>query len=249
LFAFVYFINKEETHLFFFAFTVNIFYCFFILIVFFMPKSTVVPAVAAVAPLEEIIPAGKGSLLSRAKQCMLSPFQSIAIELQIVKSRPIEHLQRFVGIFYVLLSSFMVWKAIMVLANTPSPVVVVLSGSMEPAFQRGDILFLTHLSPPVAGDVIVFQLEGRNIPIVHRILSIHRNETGSFILTKGDNNHVDDRGLYPEGQDWLSDKEILGKASGFLPYVGMFTIWLNDYPLAKYSLLTGTITMMLMGYS
>jgi signal peptidase len=30
----------------------------------------------------------------------------------------------------------------MVMTHSESPVVVVLSGSMEPAFQRGDILFL-----------------------------------------------------------------------------------------------------------
>ena len=32
----------------------------------------------------------------------------------------------------------------MVVTGSESPVVVVLSGSMEPAFQRGDLLFLTN---------------------------------------------------------------------------------------------------------
>merc|ERR1711957_623844 len=88
------------------------------------------------------------------------------------------------------------------------------------------------------GDVVVFQIEGREIPIVHRILNSHRNKAGTYnMLTKGDNNTVDDRGLYAHRQLFLSRKEIMGRAQGFLPYVGMLTIWLNDYPWLKYTLI------------
>ena len=42
-----------------------------------------------------------------------------------------------------------------------SPIVVVLSGSMEPAYYRGDLLFLTHYDEPVVpGDVVVYELKG-----------------------------------------------------------------------------------------
>ena len=43
----------------------------------------------------------------------------------------------------------------MVLTGSESPIVVVLSGSMEPAFHRGDLLFLTHYedSPIRVGDI------------------------------------------------------------------------------------------------
>lgn len=40
-------------------------------------------------------------------------------------------------------SALMVWKILMVITMCESPVVVVLSGSMEPAYHRGDILFLS----------------------------------------------------------------------------------------------------------
>ena len=56
-------------------------------------------------------------------------------------------------------------------------------------------------------------------------------------LTKGDNNEVDDRGLYKEDQNWLEKKDVVGRARGFLPYVGMVTIVMNDYPKFKYALL------------
>lgn len=60
------------------------------------------------------------------------------------------------------------------------------------------------------------------------------NGTVKF-LTKGDNNSVDDRGLYAPGQLWLTKKDVVGRARGFLPYVGMVTIYMNEYPKLKVS--------------
>jgi signal peptidase len=49
------------------------------------------------------------------------------------------------------------------------------SGSMEPAFYRGDLLFLTN--PPheryKTGDITVYKVPGAEIPIVHRVLETH----------------------------------------------------------------------------
>lgn len=46
---------------------------------------------------------------------------------------------------------------------------------MEPAFHRGDLLFLTNrVEDPIrVGEIVVFRIEGREIPIVHRVLKIH----------------------------------------------------------------------------
>lgn len=46
---------------------------------------------------------------------------------------------------------------------------------MEPAFFRGDLLFLTnHQEEPIrVGEIVVFKVEGREIPIVHRVLRVH----------------------------------------------------------------------------
>ena len=135
----------------------------------------------------------------------------------------------------------MIWKGLMVVTKCESPVVVVLSGSMEPTFQRGDILFLNNVNPEVqVGDVVVFKIKDRDIPIIHRILKVHQdNTTGKVeLLTKGDNNRVDDRsGVYARGQLWLNRDDIVGKAVGSLRYVGMVTIVLNDYPKLKYAVL------------
>ncbi len=46
---------------------------------------------------------------------------------------------------------------------------------MEPAFYRGDILFLVN--PPNTryenGDITVYKIPGQDIPIVHRVLETH----------------------------------------------------------------------------
>jgi signal peptidase I len=46
---------------------------------------------------------------------------------------------------------------------------------MEPAFYRGDLLLLTNYreEPIRAGDIVVFRIEGRDIPIVHRVIKVH----------------------------------------------------------------------------
>ncbi|KAM9040946.1 signal peptidase complex catalytic subunit SEC11A-like [Megaptera novaeangliae] len=138
-------------------------------------------------------------------------------------------------------SALMIWKGLMVVTGSESPIVVVLSGSMEPAFHRGDLLFLTNYpeEPVRVGEIVVFKVEGRDIPIVHRVIKLHEKSDGTVkFLTKGDNNSVDDRGLYAPGQLWLTKKDIVGRARGFLPYVGMITILMNEYPNFKYLILS-----------
>ncbi len=46
---------------------------------------------------------------------------------------------------------------------------------MEPAFYRGDLLFLGNdVKEPIrAGEIVVFSIEGREIPIVHRVIKVH----------------------------------------------------------------------------
>ncbi|KAJ3152184.1 Signal peptidase complex catalytic subunit S11C [Geranomyces variabilis] len=132
-------------------------------------------------------------------------------------------------------SALMIWKGLSVVTNSESPIVVVLSESMEPAFARGDLLFLTLPSTPVTiGDICVFKLQDKPIPIVHRVLEIHAAQNGSqYMLTKGDNNPTDDRALYNRGQMWIRQEDVVGKVQGILPHVGLGTILLNEHPQVK----------------
>nr|XP_023444394.2 signal peptidase complex catalytic subunit SEC11A-like [Dasypus novemcinctus] len=137
-------------------------------------------------------------------------------------------------------SALMIWKGLMVITGSEGPIVVAFSGSMEPAFHRGEFLFLTsQVEDPIrVGEIVSFRLEGREIPIVHQFLKIHEKQNGhSKFSTKGDNNGVDDRGLYKQGQHWLEKKDIVGRARGFVPYIGIVMILMNDHPKFKYVVL------------
>jgi len=57
---------------------------------------------------------------------------------------------------------------------------------MEPAFFRGDLLLLTNYpeEPIRTGDIVVFRIEGRDIPIVHRVLKVHEKYLNFFLKQK-----------------------------------------------------------------
>ena len=147
----------------------------------------------------------------------------------------------------IVVSAVMIWKSAMVLSFCKSPIVVVLSGSMEPSFYRGDILIVTNLNEPyVTGDIVVYQMS-HDIPIVHRLITVQEIEKDgeAYLLTKGDNNHIDDRGLYDDDYLYLNKKHILGKIRAQIPYIGIFTIIMNDYPYVKYVVIGGMLIMVL----
>ena len=208
----------------------------------------------------------------------------------------------------IVTSALMIWKSLCLYTHSESPVVVVLSGSMEPAFKRGDILFLSLNKKKGSrknsteneeydeertrvGEIIVFSIDGRDIPIVHRVIKSHFHPSSSYyaaaaaaekdkdkdedvatrrgggggggssssssdrsddsggnesvssssfkheMLTKGDNNYMDDIGLYAPGQKWLNEKHVMGRTVGYLPHVGKATILMNDHPMIKYGLI------------
>jgi signal peptidase I len=123
----------------------------------------------------------------------------------------------------IVCTAYSLWKGLGVFTDSPSPIVVVLSGSMEPIFHRGDLLILSHRKPAVdVGDVVVYNVKGRDIPIVHRVISQHWTTRDGvekqFLLTKGDNNPTDDIELYPRGQIYLDrHEEIIGLVYGYGP--------------------------------
>ncbi|BEI86555.1 hypothetical protein CcaverHIS002_0608420 [Cutaneotrichosporon cavernicola] len=157
---------------------------------------------------------------------------------------------QLLNLLNVVASGLMMWKALCLVTNSESPIVVVLSGSMEPAFYRGDILFLTNPAntPFDIGDITVYKVPGdpNGTPIVHRVIESHLSPNGSqMLLTKGDNNGADDVALY-RGPEWLDADLVVGKVQGFLPYVGYVTIAMNDFPQLKVALLGGVAIFLLL---
>lgn len=146
-------------------------------------------------------------------------------------------LTRFLNLCFALASAFMFWKGLSIVTDSHSPIVVVLSGSMEPAFQRGDILFLWNRnSLNKVGDVVVYEVEGKDIPIVHRVLREHVDEASGkqLLLTKGDNNAGNDIPLYAKRKIYLNkEKDIVGTVKGYIPQLGYVTIWISENMYAK----------------
>ncbi|CAI7580188.1 unnamed protein product [Penicillium palitans] len=164
----------------------------------------------------------------------------------------------------VLSTAFMLWKGLSVVSASSSPIVVVLSGSMEPAFQRGDLLFLWNRGTRAEiGEVLVYNVRGKSIPIVHRVvrtfpevepvgakkvkeITVDTTPDTHMLLTKGDNNSADDTELYAEGQDYLDRAEdIVGSVRGYIPMVGYVTIMLSEHPWLK-TVMLGLMGLMVM---
>lgn len=156
-----------------------------------------------------------------------------------------------VGLGMLLSGALITYKMLMLASNSESPIVVVLSGSMEPGVHRGDLLVLTNYEKRqrlVSGDIVVYKLKDRNIPIVHRLIKVHEDDNLDIdVLSKGDNNIPDDRELYGHGRKWLQRDMIVGRAFAFLPYAGMLTILMNDYPALRYGLLLSLSLLALIG--
>jgi len=132
--------------------------------------------------------------------------------------------------------AFIIYFVMQFSLNTKTPMVVVVSGSMEPNLHKGDLLFLRGKDPASIkngsiegkeGDIIVFDAYGipgwhnpPSEPIVHRVIS-KRYDNGWFFLTKGDANPRHDSAEVP-------DTKILGVVVGRIPYIGWIKILLTD---------------------
>lgn len=95
---------------------------------------------------------------------------------------------------------------------------VVLTGSMQPAIPQGSVTFTKHQISYKKGNVISFKLG--NIIVTHRIVNV--NKDNSFV-TKGDANNASDSGP-------VLKNNILGKEIVFIPYLGLFLLFLKTIP-------------------
>lgn len=124
-------------------------------------------------------------------------------------------------------SPFLVYWILQMTLNTSSPMTVVISGSMEPTYHKGDLLFLYGEDPAniEVNDVIVFQSKYSSEPVVHRVIDKRYNGEYQFI-TKGDANTFNDSSFLYDG--WLSEDKIIGKVVGWVPFIGWVKIILTE---------------------
>lgn len=90
---------------------------------------------------------------------------------------------------------------------------VVLSGSMEPVYPVGSLLYVRPVTAETIeqGDVITYRLQGGDTVVTHRVVEINAEE-GTFI-TKGDANDTED--MVP-----VASSALAGEPVFHLPYVG-----------------------------
>lgn len=152
--------------------------------------------------------------------------------------KPIPHKKVIIAVVMICVAffgSFLVYFILQVSLNTESPIVVVISGSMEPTIHEGDLLFVMGVDPENIkngtavdkdGDVIVFDARGLwfgapQEPIVHRVIDKYQIGDTWYFRTKGDANSLPDAAPVPEDN-------ILGVVVGGIPYIGWVKIFLTE---------------------
>jgi len=113
---------------------------------------------------------------------------------------------------------------ILVLGFKLITLMVVVSDSMKPEFERGDMILTQSINTfPEPGDIITFHVEDKLISVSHRVVRV--SEKG-IIRTKGDNNpYIDDFKT--------TQKDVIAKAITFnehpLVIKGFGAFFITDY--------------------
>lgn len=100
--------------------------------------------------------------------------------------------------------------------------VVVLSGSMEPTYHVGSVIYYKHaaFSDIEVGDSITFRA-GENALVTHRVTQ--KGELSGTFTTKGDANETED-------PNPVAYEEVMGKVWDIsIPYAGYFVTYSKDF--------------------
>lgn len=118
-------------------------------------------------------------------------------------------------------------------------VYVVLSGSMEPAYKTGGIIYLDDVDVNTleVGDVITYQVSNDTM-VTHRIVDVVQEDGQTKYRTKGDANDVEDGSLVPQSQ-------VVGSPVFTIPYLGYLVKFIQS-PAGKYVAISFGAAMLLM---
>ena len=121
-------------------------------------------------------------------------------------------------------------------------VFTVLSGSMEPTYHVGSLIYVKDVNPfeLEAGDVITFMLDEDTVA-THRIVEVVPDEEDSSVIrfrTKGDANDAVDGSL-------VHYKNVLGSPIFTIPKLGYVANYLQNPPGTYVAISTGAILLLL----
>lgn len=97
---------------------------------------------------------------------------------------------------------------------------VIISGSMIPEIQIGDVVLVKETENVHVGDIIAFRRDSS--VIVHRIVKEMNIKGNVMYQTKGDNNNIEDAEL-------VDVSTIEGVCTGKIPYIGKVLMWLYNH--------------------
>ncbi len=119
-------------------------------------------------------------------------------------------------IIIILIIKFLLLPGLGYVLGVQEPAVAVMSESMVPILNQGDLVIL-HSSKNISiGDIIVFDnLQGKYI--VHRVISLDP------LQTKGDAN-PDQLGFERD----INKSQVIGKVWFKIPYLGFPKVWFNS---------------------
>lgn len=88
------------------------------------------------------------------------------------------HLMTALGAVSSISHVLMSWKALCLVTQTSHPVHVIVSDSMEPSLQRGDIIIISNRDPVIhVGDIAVVWFEDALLPMTHRVTEVFWERT------------------------------------------------------------------------
>ena len=125
-------------------------------------------------------------------------------------------------VFILIVSALGITSFILpLLLGTPSPFVVVMSGSMEPSLRPGDLLVVEGYRSrrPVVGDVVVYRSRRYGRVVVHRVVSVDDSRGDIILFTRGDAVEYADRELVEMG-------DVLGSVRWRVGWLGLPSYYL-----------------------
>jgi len=121
-------------------------------------------------------------------------------------------------------------------------VFTVLSGSMEPSYHVGSVIYVKDINPEEikGGDVITFMINEGTVA-THRVVEVVPDVVDSTVLrfqTKGDANASEDGGL-------VHYKNIIGSPVFTIPYLGFIANYIQSPPGLYVAVSGGAILLLL----
>lgn len=122
-------------------------------------------------------------------------------------------------------------------------VYTVLSGSMEPTYHVGALIYVKKVDPYTIqdGQVITFLMDEDTVA-THRVVGVVPDEEDSSVIrfrTKGDANAAEDGSL-------VHYKNVIGTPVFTIPYLGYFASYIQNPPGTYVAISVGAILLLLM---